>query len=130
MHDKTYIKPNIITTGKTFIHKTYKDKSKSADTSFKDILKQLSSSNKEGIKFSKHSIERMNMRQIKLTRSDIDKIENAVNKAKNKGVSDSLIIMQDKAFIVSVKNHTVITVIDKDNLKENIITNIDGAVIV
>ena len=47
-----------------------------------------------------------------------------------KGCDESLILVDSTAFIVSVKNNTVITTISADDLKENVFTNIDSAVIV
>jgi flagellar operon protein len=52
-----------------------------------------------------------------------------VEKARAKGVKDSLIVMGDLALIVNVPSKTVVTAVDGENLKENIFTNIDGAVI-
>ncbi|NLU10275.1 MAG: flagellar protein, partial [Tepidanaerobacter acetatoxydans] len=56
-------------------------------------------------------------------------INNAVDKAEQKGVRESLILMNDMAFVVSIKNRTVITAMNGDSVKENVFTNIDGAVI-
>ena len=39
-------------------------------------------------------------------------------------------MVDDVALVVSIKNRTVITAVDKDHLKENVFTNIDSAVIV
>jgi flagellar operon protein len=58
------------------------------------------------------------------------KIEDAVERASQKGANESLLLMDDLAFIVSVKNRTVITVIDGQHLKDNVFTNIDSAIIV
>jgi len=53
-----------------------------------------------------------------------------VSKAAAKGARESLILLDDKAFVVSVRNRTVITAVDGEHLKENVFTNIDSAVIV
>ena len=57
-------------------------------------------------------------------------MENAVGKAREKGARDSLILMDNLALVVSIKNNTVITAVDEQSLKENVFTNIDSAVIV
>ena len=57
-------------------------------------------------------------------------LEGAVEKARSKATRDLLILMDDCAFVVSVPNKTVITVIDGENIKDNVFTNIDSAVIV
>lgn len=82
------------------------------------------------LKVSQHAQMRMNMRNIRLSDDQKEILNNAVDKAKQKGVRESLILMQDMAFVVSIKNRTVITVMDGASIKENVFTNIDGAVIV
>jgi len=82
------------------------------------------------LKFSRHAQERLQSRNIKLDAADLDKIQAAVRKAQDKGAKDSLILMNDLAFIVSIKNNTVITALDGDSMKDNLFTNIDSAVII
>lgn len=82
------------------------------------------------IKFSQHARERLKSRNIELTASDLNKLSAAVDKARGKGARDSLILMNDLALVVSVKNNTVITAVDSQNLKDNVFTNIDSAVII
>lgn len=82
------------------------------------------------IKFSKHAMERLQARNISLSKDDIGRINSAVNKAAEKGVKETLIIMGNAAFIASVRNKTIITAATEDNLKNNVFTNIDGAVII
>lgn len=95
--------------------------------SFQEILQGIDK--KEDIKFSKHALERLKVRNINLTKAEIDKIEGAVQKADKKGLREALILMDNKAFIASVKNRTIITAASDEQLKDNIFTNIDGAVI-
>lgn len=82
------------------------------------------------VKFSKHALERLQDRNIKLSKDDINKINDAVNKAAEKGVKEALIIMGNTALVTSIKNKTVITAATEDTLKNNVFTNIDGAVII
>ena len=95
---------------------------------FEDVLKKIQSNNDE-IKFSKHAIDRMNERDVKLDGDEVVKLEEAFKKAEEKGINEALILIGDKGFIASVRNKTVITTISNDKLKENVFTNIDGAVI-
>ncbi|HKL41029.1 MAG TPA: TIGR02530 family flagellar biosynthesis protein, partial [Clostridia bacterium] len=96
--------------------------------SFKEVLDQISK--KDKVIFSKHAIQRLEKRNINLSTDDINQISDAVNKAKAKGVKEALIILRDNAFITSIKNNTVITATTGEDLKENVFTNIDGAVII
>lgn len=94
---------------------------------FRQVLeKQLTGE----LKFSRHARERLFSRNIELSETDLEKINEAVDKARAKGARDSLIIMDRLALVVSIKNNTVITAVDDENIKENVFTNIDSAVIV
>lgn len=97
-------------------------------TPFKDILNQVSS--EQSIKFSKHALNRLEERDIQLSTDEIAKISNAVKQAEGKGIRDALILMGDKAFIANVKSRTIVTAAAEQNLKDNVFTNIDGAVII
>lgn len=112
----------------------------STGPSFKDALdkagltdlKQITNDKglaEKGIKFSNHAIERMQSRGISFKADDMTKLNDAVDRAANKGSRDSLILMNDSALIVSVKNRTVVTVMDKSALKENVFTNIDSTIV-
>ena len=82
------------------------------------------------LKFSAHAKERLALRNIELSAEDLARIGDAVSKAAAKGARQSLLVMEDMAFIVSVTNRTVITALDGNSMKENVFTNIDSAVIV
>jgi flagellar operon protein len=82
------------------------------------------------IKFSNHAVERMRSRGIHYSPDTLQKLESVVAKAKDKGAKETLIIAGDSAMIVNIENKTVVTVMDKNMLKENIFTNIDAAAIV
>lgn len=81
------------------------------------------------LQFSHHAQMRMSDRGIKLSAEDMARVENAVEKAGAKGGKDSLVLLDGTALIVSLKNNTVVTVVDKGSLKENVFTQIDSAVI-
>jgi flagellar operon protein len=71
----------------------------------------------------------MALRGIQLTQEDQARLREAVDRAQAKGARDSLILMRDLAFVVSVRNRTVITALDGPSMRENVFTNIDSAVI-
>lgn len=83
-----------------------------------------------GIKFSAHALKRLESRDITLNNNDMALLQDAVNRAEAKGAKESLILMDQMALVVSIKNRTVITAVDNASLKENVFTNIDSAVIV
>lgn len=82
------------------------------------------------IKFSKHASERLDERDIQLTDEQMNRLEEGATKASSKGIKESLILLDDMAFIINTKNKTVITAMDQNTNEENIFTNIDGAVII
>lgn len=96
--------------------------------SFKEVLrKQLPET---GVIFSSHCLKRLEQNNIQVSPQQLNKLNSAVDKAESKGSRESCIVMDDMAFIVSVNNRTVITVVDGPRMKDNVFTNIDSAVIV
>ncbi len=82
------------------------------------------------LKFSSHALRRLEERDIKLDVDDLKLLNDAIERAERKNTKDVLVLLRDIAFIVSVKNRTVVTVIDGDNMREHVFTNIDGAVVI
>lgn len=82
------------------------------------------------LKFSAHAQERLQLRQITLEANDVEKLSRALQTADKKGARATLLLYQDVAFIASVKNNTIITAINGDELKEHVFTNIDSAVLI
>lgn len=99
--------------------------------SFEEILRQKQdvTGNSE-LRFSKHATMRLNDRHISLSQEQNERLETGVLKASEKGINESLVILDSLAFIVNVPNKTVVTAIDQNESSDNIFTNIDGAVIV
>lgn len=80
------------------------------------------------LKFSNHASKRIESRELQLSETDMTKLEDAVSKAEAKGAKDSLVMMDNRAFIVNIPNKTVITALDVQKSSENIFTNIDSVV--
>jgi flagellar operon protein len=99
--------------------------------SFQEILAQKTqeTANSATLKFSRHASNRLADRQIELTEEQMDRLTEGTLKAGAKGIRDSLVMVDDLAFIVNVPNGTVITALDQTQADEKIFTNIDGAVI-
>lgn len=83
-----------------------------------------------GLKFSAHALNRIKDRSISMGGDLLGRLEKAVDTAAAKGAKESLILSDDAAFIVSVKNKTVITVVDRNNMSNNVFTNIDSTVVI
>lgn len=81
------------------------------------------------LKFSAHAQSRVTSREMSLSDDDMKRLETAVTKADDKGAKDSLVLLRDMAFIVSVRNRTVITALKGEQAQENVFTNIDSAVV-
>lgn len=97
-------------------------------TSFASILDRKLPA--QGLKFSQHAQERLAARGISLNDADLQKLEGAVNSVAQKGGKDSLIMMGDAAFVVSVSNRTVVTAVDRAGMQGNVFTKIDSAVMI
>jgi flagellar operon protein len=92
--------------------------------SFQELL------NDKYVHFSHHAELRLKQRGIQLMPEQLAKLEQAIDKAASKGAKDSLMLMNDMALIVNVKNRTVVTAMDGAALKDNVFTQIDSAVII
>ncbi|MEN1984963.1 MULTISPECIES: TIGR02530 family flagellar biosynthesis protein [Paenibacillus] len=82
------------------------------------------------LKLSNHAAKRLEQRGIELGSEQMEQIGSALDKAAAKGAKESLILMQDMAFIVNVQNRTVVTALDSKSMKDNVFTQIDSAVII
>ena len=84
-----------------------------------------------GVKFSAHAVKRLASRGIRLSAQDVAKIDTAVDRASAKGSRDSLVLSKGGyALVVNIPSRTVITVMDQQQLRENVVTKIDSAVFV
>lgn len=93
-----------------------------------DKISQKAAENRP-LQFSRHAAQRVEQRGIQLTQGLMDSLSHAVEKARTKGAKDVVIIGNDNAFIVNVPNNVVVTTMTGNEMKENIFTNIDSAVI-
>lgn len=98
-------------------------------TRFEEILKEKQREQISGLKFSKHASMRLEERNISLTEEQNKRLQSGVEKANEKGIKESLVMIDSLAFIVNVPSKTVVTAMDQTETQDNIFTNIDGAVI-
>ena len=100
---------------------------------FEEVLRQKQTKSvidNSSLKFSKHAVNRISDRNISFTDAQNVRLENGVKQASEKGITESLVLVDSLAFIVNVPNKTVVTALEQAETNGNIFTNIDGAVII
>lgn len=97
---------------------------------FRDVLAHKLNQDGTRVRFSAHAVERLNARDIALTDNELVQLNHAVDKVREKGGKDALLMMGNLAFVVSVPNSTVVTAMEKPSGEDKIFTNIDSALIV
>ncbi len=105
-----------------------KPKSNDINATFQEIFTRKLNDSEE-VKFSKHANQRLESRNINLSQEQMSRLNQGVLKARDKSINESLVMMDNLAFIVNIKNNTVVTALES-NEESNVFTNIDGAVIV
>ena len=117
-----------------YLNKGVQTRSQDAEVSFEEILTQKALDHtgfaNGKLKFSKHAALRLADRNIDLSDEQLSRLNDGAWKARQKGIKDSLVIVDDLAFIVNVPNNTVVTAMDSTDTKDNVFTNINGAVII
>ena len=107
--------------------KKIQDGTSLAGQSFRDILINESEKETGTLRFSKHANARLASRNINLSNEQISRLSEGTDRARQKGINESLIVVDELAFIVNVKNNMVVTAVGGS--EDKIFTNIDGAVI-
>ncbi len=102
---------------------------KAPDVQFDQML-QHEVKKQEEVRFSHHALDRLRARNIQLTSHDVTLLNGAVQQVADKGGQDSLVLMNNVAYVINVPSRTVITAIDDATMRENVFTQIDSAVIV
>ncbi|WP_163971227.1 TIGR02530 family flagellar biosynthesis protein [Oceanobacillus halotolerans] len=97
----------------------------SSNLNFRDILQQ-----QQDLKVSKHAQQRMDERNIQLNEKQWNTITAKIGEAKQKGVTDSLVLTNDTALLVSTKNNTVVTAMNREEATSKIFTNINGTILI
>jgi len=92
--------------------------------SFAEVL-----SRQGGVQFSGHALDRVQRRGIDTSPQTLARLDGAVQRAAAKGSRESVVLVDGTAFVVSVRNKTVITAVDAQSMREHVFTNIDSAVI-
>ena len=93
--------------------------------SFADVLGEKSGA----VQLSGHAKARIERRGIQLDPATLSRLQNGVDRAAAKGSRESVVLVDDVAFVVSVKARTVITAVDRASMRDHVFTNIDSAVL-
>jgi len=96
--------------------------------SFADLLAKQTTAGAPP-QFSRHALERMQRRGITVTQPTLERLTGGIARAAGKGSRDSVVFVDKTAYVVSVRNNTVITAVDSEHMREHVFTNIDSAVI-
>ena len=92
-------------------------------TTFGEVLQSTA----DRVRFSKHAARRLEARNISMTKEQQARLEEAVDRAEEKGMTESLVMVDDLAFILNVKNKTIVTAVN--DTSNAVFNNIDGAII-
>src|SRR5690554_6189834 len=95
------------------------------DKSFQTFLKEAQT--EQPLKISKHAQKRLDERNIHINETEWTNIQAKMIEAKNKGITDSAIVLKDAILVASTKNNTIVTAMARD--EEQVITNINGTII-
>jgi flagellar operon protein len=97
-----------------------------AGRSFADVLYQRAL---EGVQLSRHAQKRVDRRDLNLDRGRLDRLDNAITRAAEKGAKNSVVMLDDLAVVVDVQQRTVVTAMQREGGRERVFTNIDSVVI-
>lgn len=96
---------------------------------FSEVLQEKLKTN-QGVNFSAHAMSRIEQRNLNISMEELSRLDNGLQKLEDKGSQNSLVLVDDTAYIVSVKNRIVVTALDKTEAVNNVYTNIDSVAIV
>lgn len=93
-------------------------------TSFEETLQQV-----QDVRFSNHAQKRLESREITLNEDKVGRLADAIDKVEKRGGKSSLVLMDDLAFVVNVRERMVVTAVDANHRGEGVFTQIDSVVI-
>ena len=103
--------------------------SQNGQSSFASELQSALVPKNDQLIISKHAKLRLEQRGIRIEEDKWQQISEKVNEARKLGVKESLVLLDDAALIVSAKNQTVITAMDRKEAISQIFTNINGTIV-
>ncbi len=93
-------------------------------------FKEIFDSKLKDLKISGHAAKRLKERNLEMDTKEYLKLKDAVTQLRKKGGNDSLVITGKAAYIIDVKNKTIVTAMDKDNMENNVFTKIDSTIVI
>ena len=100
------------------------------DTFNKFLKSKIEKKSEAGVKLSGHAKKRLEERNLTMDGNEFLKIRDGIDKLKEKGGKDSLIVTNQAAYIVDVDKQTVVTAMDKNDMAENVFTKIDSTLFI
>jgi len=112
------------------IQKQSKRVQKNVDPSeFNKLVQELNQQQAEGLKVSSHAQERIRTRNIEMTQQRMDTLGEVADEAGKKGAKNTLAMFDTDAFILSVKDKTIVTAMKEEEMESRFFTNIDSVYI-
>ncbi len=81
-------------------------------------------------RFSAHAVRRLQDRSIRLSPTELSRLESGIRNLTAKGGRSSLILLDDTAYIVSINSRTVVTALTREATLNKVFTNIDSVAVV
>ncbi len=102
--------------------------------SFAELLQQQTQRTSEStVQLSRHAQKRVDRRDLNLDSARMERLESAITRAAEKGSKNSVVMLDDLAVVVDVRQRTVVTAMQRDSQteggRERVFTNIDSVVI-
>ncbi|SEN58755.1 flagellar operon protein [Amphibacillus marinus] len=92
---------------------------------FSEVLRN----SEQQLKITKHAQQRLNQRNIKINEETWQEIASHMQLAKQKGITDSLVVTSEATLVVNAKNNTIITAMNREEASSRLFTNINGTII-
>jgi flagellar operon protein len=98
-----------------------------ASQSFRDALS--AAADEHSFQFSQHALRRVEQRQIPMQEDQLGRLSKAMDTLSQRGSKQSLVMLDQYAYVVHPPTHTVVTAVEPDQSKETVFTQIDSVVI-
>jgi flagellar operon protein len=95
--------------------------------SFRDSL--AAAADERSLQMSEHALKRVEQRGIPLDGNQLDRLSKAMDTLSQRGSRQSLVMLDQVAYVVHPASHTVVTAVAPDQGKESVFTQIDSVVI-